>query len=266
MINELLSVAIQAAMQAGELLRKKWEEPREISEKGFRDLVTDADHASQALIVQIIQSHYPEHGFLVEEKVSDLPADGPVIWIIDPVDGTTNYSRHLPNFCISIAAMKQPTLEASEPEILVGVIYDPMQDELFQASAEQGAYVNGTRLQVSSTDDIGKAIIAVDWSHDPDQRQQTLDMLQNVAHHVQTMRAIGSAALTMAWIAAGRLDGYFNLNLKPWDVAAAKLIIGEAGGRLVNIQNGPWHLEDSGCFAGNGLVAPERIVKLTLDQ
>lgn len=266
MLNELQSVAIQAAMQAGELLRKKWQEPRQISEKGFRDLVTDADHASQALIVGIIQSHFSEHGFLVEEVAAGLPASGPVIWIIDPVDGTTNYSRHMPNFCVSIAAMKGPSPENGVPEILVGVIYDPMQDELFQTTAEHGAYLNGTRIHVSSTGDLGRAIIAVDWSHDPEQRQRTLDMIQKVAHHVQTLRAVGSAALTMAWVAAGRLEGYFNLNLKPWDVAAAHLLITEAGGALVNLHGRPWQLEDAGCFAGNGRVAPDHIVKLTLAQ
>lgn len=260
-------------MQAGELLREKWQEPRQISEKGFRDLVTDADLASQALIVQLIQSHFPDHGFLVEEKVAGLSASGPVIWVIDPVDGTTNYSRHIPNFCISIAAVSRllpetdsnPS-ESSEPEILVGVIYDPMADELFHAAAGQGAFVNGTRMEVSHTADLAQAIVAVDWSHDPAQRQYTLDMIQNIAHHVQTLRAIGSAALTMAWIAAGRLDGYFNLNLKPWDVAAAQLLITEAGGALVNIHGSPYRFGETGCIAGNGRVAPDDIVKLTLPQ
>jgi myo-inositol-1(or 4)-monophosphatase len=189
-----------------------------------------------------------------------------VIWIIDPVDGTTNYSRHLPNYCISIAAITRPSSKNAEPEILVGVIYDPMEDELFQAVAGQGAFLNETRIQVSSTGDLESAIIAVDWSHHPEQRQLTLDMIQKVAHQVQTLRAIGSAALTMAWVAAGRLDGYFNYNLKPWDVAAAQLLITEAGGALVSIHGGPYHFGETGCIAGNGRVAPDDIVKLTLPQ
>ncbi|MFZ0544224.1 MAG: inositol monophosphatase family protein [Candidatus Promineifilaceae bacterium] len=267
-LNELQSVAVQAALEAGALLRRKWHEPRQISEKGFRDLVTDADFASQTLIVEIIQSHFPDHGFLVEEEDSSLAASGPIIWVIDPVDGTTNYSRQIPNFCISIAAMKRPSPEdpSGEPKILVGVIYNPMLDELFRAAVGQGVYLNDTKIQVSDTDDLGHAVIAIDWSHAPDQRQQTLDMIQNIAHHVETLRAVGSAALALAWIAAGRLDGYFNLNLKPWDVAAGKLLISEAGGELVNLKNHPWRLEDHGCFAGNGRVTPELIVKLTLAQ
>jgi myo-inositol-1(or 4)-monophosphatase len=268
-LDNLLFVATQSALQAGALLHQKWGQPRQVSQKGFRDLVTDADHASQALIVEMIQSVFPSHGFLVEEKVADLSSSGPIIWIIDPVDGTTNYSRQQPNYCISIAAVKRPSPQSSnqeEPEILAGVIYDPMHDELFQASLGQGAYLNGSKIAVSDTDNLGEAVIALDWSHDPDQRQRTLDMLQRIAHEVQTIRAVGSAALTLAWVAAGRLDAYFNLNLKPWDVAAGKLLISEAGGKLVNLDNRPWFMGNASCIAGNGRVAPNPIVKLMLDQ
>ena len=257
--DEILAVAKQAALQAGELVRKKWSEPRQISEKGFRDLVTDADHASQALIVEMIQSRFPEHGFLVEEEVLGLPSSGPIIWVIDPVDGTTNYSRQLPNYCISIAAVLQPpsTTHPEEPQILAGVIYDPMQDELFQAAAGHGAFLNGSKIQVSSTTNLERAIIAVDWSHHPQKRQTTLDIIQKIAHNVQTLRAIGSAALALAWVAAGRLDGYLNLHLKPWDVAAGKLLISEAGGQFDTIDGQSWQLEDAACIAGNGRVVPE---------
>jgi myo-inositol-1(or 4)-monophosphatase len=268
-LDNLLSVATQSALQAGALLRQKWGQPRQVSQKGFRDLVTDADHASQALIVEMIQSVFPSHGFLVEEKVADLSSSGPIIWIIDPVDGTTNYSRQQPNYCISIAAVKRPSPQSSnqeEPEILTGVISDPMHDELFQASLGQGTYLNGSKIAVSDTDNLGEAVIALDWSHDPDQRQRTFDMLQRIAHEVQTIRAVGSAALTLAWVAAGRLDAYFNLNLKPWDVAAGKLLISEAGGKLVNLDNRPWFMGNASCIAGNGRVAPNPIVKLMLDQ
>jgi myo-inositol-1(or 4)-monophosphatase len=267
LLNEMLSVAIGAALKAGELLRQKWEQPRQVSEKGFRDLVTDADNLSQALIIETIQSRFPEHGFLVEEDAPGLAASGPVIWIIDPVDGTTNYSRQLPTYGVSIAAAKPPSgRPLDEPELLVGVIYDPIQDELFQATAGQGAYLNSKRIEVSSTSSLDKAIVAVDWSHHPEKRQITLDMIQKVAHNVQTLRAIGSAALALAWVAAGRLDGYFNLNLKPWDVAAGMLLIREAGGRIVKVDDRPWHIDSVGCIAGNGRISPELIVKLTSPQ
>ena len=265
-LNNLLATTTQATLEAGALLRQKWSQPRQVSEKGFRDLVTDADHEAQALIVETIRTTFPTHGFLVEEEIADLPASGPILWIIDPVDGTTNYSRHQPNYCISIAAVSNPTPPSDQPEILVGVVYNPMLDELFYASLGQGAFLNGSPLSVSQTDTLIKAVVALDWSHEPKKRQQTLEMLNRVAHEVQTIRAVGSAALTLAWIAAGRLDAYFNLNLKPWDVAAGKLLITEAGGQLVNLDNSPWQVRDSGCIAGNGRVAPHPIVKLMLDQ
>jgi myo-inositol-1(or 4)-monophosphatase len=258
-LDELLAVATRAALEAGELVRTKFTGPRQISEKGFRDLVTDADTASQQLIVDIIRSHFPDHGFLVEEEAVNLPASGPIIWVIDPVDGTTNYSHQVPIYSISIAAITRPsppsTLE--EPQILVGVIYDPTRNELFHAAAGQGAFLNSTKIQVSSTAALERAILSIDWSHNPAKRQITLDMIQHIAHQVQTLRAIGSAATALAWVAAGRLDAYFNLNLKPWDVAAGKLLIEEAGGRLTSMNDQPWHFEDVGCAAANGRLFAE---------
>lgn len=266
--NEILSVATRAAAEAGELLREKWLEPRQIFKKGFRDLVTDADHASQALIVDIIRSHFPAHGFLVEEEASGLPDSGTILWVIDPVDGTTNYSHQIPNYCISIAVVKRPSTEdvSDSPEVLAGVIYDPMQDELFKAAKGQGAFLNDAKIEVSNTRNLDEVVFAVDWSHDPAKRQKTLDVIQNIAHRVHTLRAFGSAALALAWVACGRLDGYFNLNLKPWDVAAGKLLIHEAGGQLVTVNNQPWQLADAGCIAGNGRLPVDLIVKETLAQ
>lgn len=256
LLDELAAVATQAALEAGKLVRTKFAEPRQVSEKGFRDLVTDADTAAQQLIVDLIRSHFPDHGFLVEEEAANLPASGPIIWVIDPVDGTTNYSRQVPVYSISIAAVKPPPPPSTlaEPQILVGVIYDPTREERFHAAAGQGAFLNERRIKVSTTDTLERAILAVDWSHAPQKRQITLNMLQHVAHQVQTLRAIGSAALALAWVAAGRLDAYFNLNLKPWDIAAGKLLIEEAGGRLTSMNDQPWHFEDVGCAAANGRI------------
>ena len=266
--DELLALATQAALNAGEMLRTAWKKPRQISEKGFRDLVTDADHASQALITELILSHFPDHGFLVEEEAANLPASGPVIWVIDPLDGTTNYSHQIPTYCVSIAAMKRPSSQPapSGPEILIGAIYDPMRNELFQAAANQGATLNGRKIQVSTISSLEQAVIAYDLSHQPEKRQTTLNMLQKIAHNVHTLRAIGSAALALAWVAAGRLEGYFNLNLKPWDIAAGKLLIEEAGGHVETLNGAPWHVEDVGSFVDNGRVSLKQIVNLTLTQ
>ncbi|HSM58990.1 MAG TPA: inositol monophosphatase family protein [Candidatus Sulfomarinibacteraceae bacterium] len=248
-VEKITELAEQAAQLAGQLLRERWRQPRELSEKGFRDWVTDADYASQALLTETIRDAYPDHGFLAEEEGADLPATGDVIWIIDPVDGTSNYSRQQPNFCISLAAFRRD-------KALTGVIYDPIRRELFRATRGDGSYLNRQRITTSDVSDVKRAIVALDWSHAPRARQQTLEMLQQVAHEVHTIRAIGSAALALAWLAAGRLDAYFNLSLKPWDYAAGALLIELAGGQIRDLRG--WDpTPDKGacrCLATNGFL------------
>ncbi len=244
----LLELARETAVSAGNLIRQKWSQPKEIKSKGFRDVVTDTDIAAQKLITDAIQIKFPAHGFLTEEDDSDLPTDGPVIWVIDPVDGTTNFSREIPTFCISIAAV------SAENEVLAGAIYDPMRDELFSAALGQGATLNGQPVHVSSIDELGDAVIALDWSRSADLRQSVLDVLDQFAHQVNTVRAFGSAALALAWVGVGRVDGYVNFQLKPWDLAAASVIISEAGGKLSDLAGQQWGYSPnaSGCVAGNG--------------
>lgn len=246
----LLGIAEETAVSAGNLIRQMWSQPRAIKSKGFRDVVTDTDIATQKLITDAIRARFPDHGFLTEEDDSDLPIDGPVIWVIDPVDGTTNFSRAIPTFCVSIAAV------SAENEVLAGAIYDPMRDELFSAALGQGATLNGQPIQVSLIDDWGDAAIALDWSRSSDLRKSILDFLDRVAHQVNTIRAFGSAALALAWIGAGRLDGYVNFQLKPWDLAAASVIISEAGGKLSDLSGQQWGYSPnaSGCVAGNGRI------------
>lgn len=248
-VKGITEFAERVARQAGELLRERWKQPRRLSEKGYRDWVTDADYASQALLTETIRDAFPNHGFLAEEEGGDLPATGDIIWIIDPVDGTSNYSRQQPNFCISLAAF-------CHNEALVGVIYDPIRDELFRATRDDGSYLNDQPITTSDVSDLKRAIIALDWSHAPQARQQTLEMLQQVAHQVHTIRAIGSAALALAWLAAGRLDVYFNLSLKPWDYAAGVLLIELAGGQLHDLHGGRVTPEKGtcSCLATNGFL------------
>jgi myo-inositol-1(or 4)-monophosphatase len=229
------------------MLREQWRQPQQVQHKGFRDWVTAADFASQALIVERILDAFPDHGFLPEEEAPELATSGDVIWIIDPVDGTSNFSRQQPNFCVSIAATR-------ESQVLAGVIYDPVRDEMFAASLGNGATLNGEPMTVSNVDDPLAAIVAFDWGHSREKRQETLNILQRAGHEVHTFRAIGSAALTLAWLAAGRLDAYFNNNIKAWDLAAGLLLINEAGGRCTDLQRQPCSpLVPSGyCLASNG--------------
>ncbi len=256
-VPELLEVAQDTAVAAGRLACEKWRQPREISHKGFRDLVTDADFAVQSLITGRIRAHFPAHGFLTEEDDSDLPTEGEIIWIVDPIDGTTNYSRQQPNFAVSIAAA-QPTSAGFEP--VAGAIYDPARDELFSGGRRLGAALTTGKhvfpLRVSPVTTLSEAIIGLDWSSSPDKRYTTLGILARFSQEAFTMRVIGSATLAMAWVAAGRLDAYYNLNLKPWDLAAAVILLLEAGGTYSNIDGGllDWNAPGSHCLMSNGRI------------
>jgi myo-inositol-1(or 4)-monophosphatase len=256
-ISELLQAAQDTAVSAGHLACEKWYQPREINSKGFRDLVTDADFAVQKLITDRIRATFPDHGFLTEEDDSDLPTEGSIIWIVDPIDGTTNYSRQQPNFVVSIAATI-PTETGYEP--MAGAVYDPTRNELFSGGQGLGATLQAgkrsQRMQVSPVSELSEAIISLDWSSSQNQRHTTLGILEHFGRETFTMRAIGSATMAMAWVAAGRLDAYYNLNLKPWDFAATAIMVLEAGGDYTNINGEPidWGVAGSNCLMSNGRI------------
>jgi myo-inositol-1(or 4)-monophosphatase len=253
-VSRLLDVAKEAAVAGGKLGRERFHQPLQISKKGLRDLVTDADVAAQQVITGLIHERFPEHGFLVEEE-SDLPAERPLIWVVDPIDGTTNYSRNQPIFCVSVAAV---SLVDGKP--LAGAIYDPMQDELFSAAAGQGAWLNGRRLRVSPVATLAEAVVGLDWSRNHRTRRSTAEVVTYLADHAFTLRAIGSAALAMAWVAAGRLDAYLNYNLYAWDFAAAQLLAEEAGGELTGLGGEKLNCltrEPSSCLLSNALIHRE---------
>ena len=247
-IEDLLLTAVSITRNAGQLAKEMWSQPLELTSKGFRDIVTDADIAVQKLITDAIRAEFPDHGFLTEEADSDLPATGSIIWVIDPIDGTTSYSHNLPLFCVSVAAID------SFGEQLIGVVYDPMRDEMFTAVRGKGAWLNGRSLQVSQIDNINEAILAVDWAGAPALRRKSLDSLSQIGEHIRSIRAIGTAALAMAWIAAGRQECYYNYNIKPWDVAAATLIVLEAGGMATDPDGNPmlWADVEDGVTVSNG--------------
>jgi myo-inositol-1(or 4)-monophosphatase len=247
---KLLSVAKKAALAAGEEARSMLTGPLNVTSKGFRDVVTDADLAAQSIITSTILEAFPDHGFLPEEENPDLPTEGPVIWIIDPIDGTTNYSRGLPIFCVSVAAVR-----ANSPltldDVLAGVVYDPMLDEMFTATAAGPALLEGPRglhgrlLQTSSIDNLADAIIGIDYPYAEKYRRPTLDIVKNLGHEINVFRTLGTAALEIAWVAAGRLEAYIDYQLKPWDIAAAGLLIKQPGGVISDVEGQPLRLDAS---------------------
>jgi myo-inositol-1(or 4)-monophosphatase len=246
-----LEIAIESARAAGQVLARKFRLPREVQSKGWRDIVTDADFAAQAVVLERLQHHFPRHIILSEEGRHDIDLDAPrPTWVLDPLDGTTNYARQFPSFCVSVAMIHKR-------QIQVGAIYDPLQRHLFYATRGHGAFLQIGRgrpkpLHVSALTDLSGAVIGVDWARDPTLRQRTVDALSRVSAQCRSVRTTGSAALALAYVAAGWLDGYFHLSLKPWDVAVAALLILEAGGKLTQPTGRPWWLTDAPVVASNG--------------
>lgn len=240
-----LLTAIEAAMAGGAVLRSHWPQPRQVHEKGFRDWVTSADVAAQDAIVAVIRRHHPDHRVRAEEGEGDEEATSGVVWVIDPLDGTTNFARRFPCFAVSIGLLV-------EGEPVVGAIYDPLKEMLFTAARGCGAFLNGRPIRVSAVDHLEQALIGLDWGHRNETRERILGWLSRLAVRCQTVRAIGSAALGMAYVAAGWLDLYFHFALQPWDVAAAAVIVREAGGSLHRPDGAPWSLRDAAAVVGNG--------------
>ncbi|MEM7332901.1 MAG: inositol monophosphatase family protein [Chloroflexota bacterium] len=257
MQNELLTFVQDTAVSAGKLTLEKWQEPLTISEKGYHDLVTSSDIAAQAHIAKRVMERYPTHGFLGEEDDDSLPSEGELIWIIDPIDGTTNYSRHQPQFAVSIGVGKP--IQATEAhltqyELLAGAIYDPGRDELFSAAKGEGAWLNGRSIKASGQTELEHAIIGMDFSTNKRTGRSSKDVALKLANQIHGIRVLGSAAIAIAWVTAGRFDAYINYNLKPWDVAAGFLLATEAGGAYTNDFGEPiiWDRRGMDCVISTG--------------
>ncbi len=191
----MLNTAIEAARAAGQIVMEKYRRPVEVCIKGFRDLVTEADVAAQEAIVGLIAARFPAHTFLAEENLGSLDKLGEYTWIVDPLDGTTNYAFRLPIFAISIGL-------AHRGEPVLGVVYDPARDHLFYAQVGQGAFLNGTPLHVAGREELIGALVAFDWAREPGMRNTLLRILNHVAPQVGTVRTLGAAVLGSCYVAA----------------------------------------------------------------
>ncbi len=246
--------AIEAALAAGRILRHGVGQTRSIRHKGEIDLVTEIDVASEKAVVEIIRAAFPNHRILAEE--GGVGGDDPRHrWIVDPLDGTTNYAHGLPFFCVSIGF-------EVDGEPWLGAIYDPGRDELFLAERGAGASVNGRPIAVSSADLLSQSLIATGMPYDRSLHPRALRQFGLFAGKTRAVRRIGSAALELAYVAAGRLDGYWESVIMPWDIAAGLVLVSEAGG-LSSTLNGNLALPESGeLLATNGRIHEEMLDNL----
>ncbi len=238
------------ALEAGALLKDRIDHRHTIHYKGEINLVTEADQLSEALIVERIRASFPDHGILAEESPEMSKSSG-IRWIIDPLDGTTNYAHGYPVFCVSIA------LEM-EGEIRLGAVYNPMLDELFIAQKGAGGFLNGRPLKVSQTAELSRSLLATGFPYDiRENRDNNMNYFEAMALNAQAVRRAGSAALDLAYVAAGRFDGFWELKLMPWDMAAGVLLVEEAGGVVTDLHSAPLDLLSPHILASNGLIHDE---------
>ena len=243
----MLDFAIRLAQDAGRLLRDRVGTDIHIGHKGAINIVTDVDLASERLIREAIASHYPRHQVLGEEGgLDDNRSD--YRWVVDPLDGTTNFAHGFPMFAVSIALEHQG-------ETILGVVYDPMRDELFAAERGAGATLNRRPIHVSETAELSRSLLSTGFPYDIRTSSfNNLDHWKNFAMNAQALRRIGSAALDLCYVACGRFDGFWELNLGAWDSAAGAVIVAEAGGRVSNFSGGPFSKYGPEALASNGLI------------
>jgi myo-inositol-1(or 4)-monophosphatase len=237
----LRRTAEEGARLAGRVLAERFQGERTIEYKGGIDLVTDADRAAEEAVLGFIRQRYPGHALLAEE--SGASRGSGVRWIVDPLDGTTNYAHRVPHFCVSVGV-------EGPDGLLAGAIYNPMLDELFSAARGEGATLNGRPLRASGTLVLAQALMCTGFPYDVHQRPEgPVGLLRRFIVRAQGIRRTGSAALDLAYVASGRFDGFFEFGLKPWDVAAGALLVQEAGGTMVRIDGAPFQVEQGDVLA-----------------
>ena len=248
-----LELAVEAAHDAGKLLRERFG-PRVSYElkSNHHDLVTEADRRAEQVILEKISRAFPDHGVLSEESSPNERSQASYRWVIDPLDGTANYAHGIPFFSVSIALEK-------ESQIILGVVYDPARNELFSAIVGEGAQLNGRPIAVSGAKRLRECLLATGFPHRPEQQNRVLRYYGAFLPITQSLRRIGSAALCLAYVAAGRLDGYWDLDLKRWDLAAGYLLVREAGGQVSDLRGEILLADGRELAASNGSIHPEML-------
>jgi myo-inositol-1(or 4)-monophosphatase len=247
----LRDAAIELASEAGAILRDGYGRAHAPERKGRIDLVTEYDRRSERLLLERIASRFPGHAVLAEESGTHAVTGSTVRWLIDPLDGTTNYAHNYPFFAVSIAAEK-------DGQLVAGVVFDPVRDELFAAAAGNGATLNGEPIRVSDIGRVEDALLVTGFPYDVREHpDRYVNVFRAFLVRAQGVRRDGSAALNLCYLAVGRFDGFWEGSLSPWDMAAGVLIVREAGGVVTNYSGGPFRLEDREILASNGRLHEE---------
>lgn len=245
LIIEAHAFAIELAREAGGVLRERFAGRRDIDHKGTIDIVTDADRASEALIASAIRERYPDHRLLAEEGATGAgQGASPYRWVVDPLDGTTNFAHRYPHFAVSIGLER-------DGELLAGAVYDPMRDELFEARRGGGARLNGEPIRVTDRSELISSLLASGFPYDLNARQVSNRLWQRFNDRSRGVRRAGAAALDIAYVAAGRLDGYWERPVMPWDKAASCLIAMEAGAVVTGLTGEPFDIDDQSATVAN---------------
>ncbi len=255
MIKTYLAVAIDIAQEAGKALREEMERPPTIAYKGDFDLVTQADRRSEAVIVSRLQEHFPDHAVAAEEGTGK-DSESEYCWHVDPLDGTTNFAHGYPCFCVSMAL-------ARGEELLLGVIYNPVYNELFTAARGEGATFNGRKIQCSKIDAVRNSLLCTGFPNHNRQSNPNFHFYWDFTLRSHGVRRDGSAALDLAYVAMGRFDGFWEFGLNPWDTAAGVVLVEEAGGNVTDMQGRPYVLGGASILASNAIIHEEMIGVIT---
>ncbi|MCE9673806.1 inositol monophosphatase [Myxococcus stipitatus] len=245
----LRRTAEEGARLAGRILSERFLGERTIELKGGIDLVTDADRASEEALLAFLRARHPTHAILAEESGASAGSDG-WRWLVDPLDGTTNYAHRVPHFCVSVAV-------EGPHGVVAGAVYDPMLDELFSAARGEGATLNGRPLRASAVASLDAALLCTGFPYDVRERPEgPVGLFTRFVLRAQGMRRTGSAAMDLAYVAAGRFDGFFEFGLKPWDIAAGSLLVEEAGGVVRHVTGAPFSVLRGDVIASAPALAP----------
>jgi len=253
--QRLLETAFNAARRSGEILNENFGKTKQISYKGRINPVTNVDLQSEAAIIDIIKSVYPEHDIITEETDIELKGTS-CRWIIDPIDGTVNYAHDYPFFAVSIALEVNGTVE-------IGVVFNPVMDEFFYAVRGEGAFCNDEQISVSKIDTLERSLLVTGFPYDINENKyNNLPHFNHMIKHAQALRRDGSAALNLCYCAMGRFDGYWETAIAPWDIAAGTLLITEAGGTVSNLKGEPLSIFGNELIASNGKIHEQMVEQL----